>query len=173
MHKRRESYFGHLALELMGMALIVFALDAAAQTGAPVAPATHSATLSTTADGLDWQQLTTTQHQALQPLAVSWPHLSETQKKNWIALSTNFHTLSAASKARLHARMAEWAALTPRQRTQARLNYSQTQQLPLEDKAERWEVYQTLTPEQKRALAESAPKVPLAPQVTAPKAAAH
>lgn len=165
-----------LARALLGLVLVAIAWGAVAQTGAPVVPkssATHATPLLAKADSLDWAHLSVPQHQALQPLAATWPKLSETQKKKWIALSANYASLSAPAKERLHARMAEWAALTPKQRTQARLNYSQTQKLPLEDKAERWEIYQTLTPEQKQALAASAPKVPLAPHVKVPKAPTH
>lgn len=124
---------------------------------------------TTRTDVLEWSHLSATQRLALQPLAASWPSLSETQKKKWIALSANYATLSAPDKDRLRARMVEWAALTPKQRTQARLNFSQTQAVTAEDKAERWEIYQSLTPEQKRALAASAPKVPLAPHVKVPR----
>jgi len=144
-----------------------------AQTAAPAvkvsASSKHVALPPHTAS-LDWLTLTTPQRQALQPLATSWPQLSEVQKKKWIALSANFNTLTPAAKERLHARMAQWAALTPKQRTLARLNYTQTQRVTVQDKAERWEVYQSLTPEQKQALAASAPKIPLAPRVKVPKA---
>jgi len=119
---------------------------------------------------LDWLTLTPPQRQALQPLATSWPHLTEVHKKKWIVLSANFDTLTPEAKERLHARMAQWAALTPTQRALARLNYTQTQRVTVEDKAERWEVYQSLTAEQKQALAASAPKLPLAPRVKVPKA---
>ncbi|MDD5029808.1 MAG: DUF3106 domain-containing protein [Rhodoferax sp.] len=114
---------------------------------------------------LEWSGLTPLQHQALQPLASSWKTLSESQKKKWIALSSNYTRLPPADQQKLHQRMAHWATLTPKQRTQARLNFAQTQQMPLEDKAERWEVYQTFTPEQKKVMADSAPKLPLAPKV--------
>jgi len=116
----------------------------------------------------EWKTLTPAQHQALQPLAATWPTLSDVQKKKWIALSSNYAHIKPAEQQKLHQRMADWAALTPKQRTQARLNYSQTQQLSSEDKAERWEVYQSLTPEQKKMMIESAPKLPLAPKVAPP-----
>jgi hypothetical protein len=122
---------------------------------------------------MDWSTLTPLQHQALQPLASAWPTLREAQKKKWIALSANYQALPDPAKGRLHERMVQWAALTPKQRAQARLNYSQTQRVSGEDKAERWEVYQALTAEQKQTLAASAPKLPLAPVVKVPKTPAH
>jgi len=115
---------------------------------------------------LDWQSLNRNQQEALRPLAKQWPELSDTQKKKWIALSADYNSFSAADKERLRERMVQWAALTPRQRMQARLNFSATQRVQKEDKAERWEVYQSLTAEQKRALAASAPKPTLAPRLT-------
>nr|WP_319565850.1 DUF3106 domain-containing protein [uncultured Rhodoferax sp.] len=155
----------------------LFSLQAHAQTKAhaqtinptamPVSSASQSVLPSKLTD-LEWTILTSAQQQALQPLAVVWPNLSAPQKKKWIALSVNYRHLSDPEKERLHARMVQWAALTPRQRTQARLNFTKTQQLPVEDKVERWEVYQTLTAEQKKTLAASAPKLPLAPYVKKP-----
>jgi hypothetical protein len=120
-------------------------------------------------DKFDWTNLSVVQQQALRPLALTWSTLSDQHKQKWIALSANYQEMPPSAKDRLHERMVEWAALTPKQRTQARLNYSQTVRVPSEDKAERWEVYQSLTPEQKGALAASAPKMPLAPRVKVPK----
>jgi len=117
---------------------------------------------------MSWSRLNPSQQQALQPLASSWSTLSDVQKKKWIALSSNYAHLKPADQQKLHQRMADWAALTPKQRTQARLNYTQTQRLSPEDKAERWEVYQSLTPEQKKMMIESAPRLPLAPKVAVP-----
>jgi hypothetical protein len=149
--------------------LITFQVHA--QTAAPSAITTSGvkkATLTSQSTSPDWSTLTRAQQQALQPLASIWPKLSEAQKKKWIALSANYPSLSDSAKERLHERMVQWAALTPRQRTQARLNFAKTQQVPAEDKTERWEVYQALTAEQKKTLAASAPKLPLAPQVSKP-----
>ncbi len=180
MTKRFQSHLTN-AIMLLGLACAgLMTVQAQAQTlaAAPVPagkasvsgkiPATPAATTH-----LSWLSLTPAQQQALQPLSASWSQLSEVQKKKWIALSANFNTLTPPAKERLHARMAQWAALTPKQRTLARLNYNQTQRVSPEDKAERWEVYQTFTPEQKRALAASAPKMPLAPHVKVPKTPAH
>jgi hypothetical protein len=56
--------------------------------------------------------------------------------------------------------MSEWAALSPQQRAQARLNFGETQQLSTEEKKAKWEAYQALSPEEKRKLAESASRKP-------------
>ncbi|MEO7392942.1 MAG: DUF3106 domain-containing protein, partial [Ramlibacter sp.] len=82
--------------------------------------------------------------------------VSEAQKRKWLALSQNFPRLSAPEQAKLHSRMSEWVALSPQQRTQARLNFGETQQLAPDDKRAKWEAYQALPPEEKRKLAAGA-----------------
>jgi hypothetical protein len=107
-----------------------------------------------------WIELTQAQQQALAPLAGKWDTVSESQKRKWLALSQNFPRMSGAEQAKLHSRMSEWAALSPQQRTQARLNFGETQQLTADDKKAKWEAYQALPPEEKRKLAASATKPP-------------
>lgn len=107
-----------------------------------------------------WSQLTPSQQQALAPLSAKWDTVSEAQKRKWLALSRNFPRMSGAEQAKLHSRMSEWAALSPQQRTQARLNFGQTQQLSPDDKKAQWEAYQALPSEEKRKLAAGAAKPP-------------
>jgi uncharacterized protein DUF3106 len=107
-----------------------------------------------------WSELTPPQQQALAPLAGKWDTVSQAQKRKWLALSQNFPGMSGAEQAKLHSRMSEWVALTPQQRTQARLNFGETQQLSPDDKKAKWEAYQALPPEEKRKLAASAAKPP-------------
>lgn len=107
-----------------------------------------------------WSQLTPAQQQALAPLSAKWDTVSETQKRKWLALSRNFPGMSGAEQDKLHSRMSEWAALSPQQRTQARLNFGQTQQLSPDDKKAKWEAYQALPLEEKRKLAARAAKPP-------------
>jgi hypothetical protein len=49
--------------------------------------------------------------------------------------------------------MREWAALSPQQRSAARLNYADAKQLLQDDKKAKWEAYQALSPEAKQKLA--------------------
>lgn len=107
-----------------------------------------------------WSELTPAQQQALAPLAATWNTVSEAQKRKWLALSQNYPKMSGAEQAKLHSRMTEWAALSPQQRTQARLNFGETQQLSPDDKRAKWEAYQALSPEEKRKLAARAAKPP-------------
>ena len=110
---------------------------------------------------LDWHSLTPAQHNALKPLAASWATLSDLQKRKWITLSSNYPLMPATEQAKLHERMVQWAALTPRQREQARLNFAETKQIPPQQKSEKWQAYQALSAEEKQKLARSAqPKPP-------------
>lgn len=97
--------------------------------------------------------LTESQQQALSPLAQLWPTMNEPHKRKWLAISQNFAQLSADEQNTLQSRMREWAALSPQQRTAARLNFAGAQQLPQEDKKAKWEAYQALSPEAKQKLA--------------------
>ena len=72
--------------------------------------------------------------------------LSEAQKRKWLALSAELPaSMPRAEQAKLHSRMTEWAALSPQQRTQARLNFAETKQLSPDDKKAKWEAYQALS----------------------------
>jgi len=113
-----------------------------------------------------WSELNPAQRQALEPLATSWSRLGEAHKRKWLAVSSNFPTMPPGEQARLHSRMAEWAALSPQQRTQARLNFAEAQALPDDDKRAKWEAYQALSPEEKKKLAAGAGK-PVPPTAAA------
>lgn len=107
-----------------------------------------------------WRELAPGQQQALAPLAAHWDTLNEPQKRKWIALSANFPKMSGEEQAKLHSRMTEWVALSPQQRSIARLNYGATQKIPADDKKAKWEAYQALSPEEKKKLAARAAKPP-------------
>jgi hypothetical protein len=107
-----------------------------------------------------WTELTEPQRQALAPLAPAWDGVNEAQKRKWLALSRNYPKMSVDEQAKLHSRMTEWATLSPAQRTQARLNFGETQNLSPDDKKAKWEAYQALPPEEKRKLAAGAAKPP-------------
>ena len=114
-----------------------------------------------------WAELTAPQRQSLAPLAASWNTLSEAHKRKWLALSQNYPNLPPAEQARVHSRMAEWAALSPQQRTTARLNFAESKNVPVQDKKAMWEAYQQLSPEEKRKLAAGAAAAKPAPPPTA------
>lgn len=107
-----------------------------------------------------WNELSPAQQQALKPLAASWSGIDEAQKRKWLAMSRNFGTMTPTEQAKLHGRMNEWAALSPKQRAQARLNFAETAQVPADEKKATWQAYQALSPEEKRKLAAGAPALP-------------
>lgn len=157
---------------------LVFALVQAlsANAAGPTAPATKPAQKAAAEEGLRWQELKPAQQSVLKPLERDWSGIDAQRKQKWLELSARFPRMSPDEQSRVQARMTEWARMTPQERGQARLNYQEAKQLPLQDRQARWESYQSLTPEQKRQLAAraapaSAPGVPsVAASAGAPQA---
>jgi hypothetical protein len=100
-----------------------------------------------------WHDLTARQQRALQPLAAHWDSLTEPHKRKWLAISSNYAKLPPADQEILHSRMTEWATLSNQQRTQARLNFADVKQVPVDERKAKWEAYQALSEEEKRKLA--------------------
>ncbi len=100
------------------------------------------------------------QQQTLKPLAASWDSISEPQKRKWLEISKNYHSLPPEGQTTMHSRMNEWVALSPQQRAEARLNFAKTKelskQLTPEEKKAKWQTYQALSPEEKQKLAAKA-----------------
>jgi Protein of unknown function (DUF3106) len=132
-----------------------FAVETSANNGAALRPALSGAPASTAPLALTkpaWADLTPGQRNALSPLASNWPTITVAQKRKWLALSENFSALPETDQRVMHRRMAEWVALSPQQRAQARLNFAQARDVPAEQRMAHWEAYQALTPEQKQKL---------------------
>lgn len=107
-----------------------------------------------------WRELSESQRTALTPLAAQWDALSASQKRKWIALSKNYHELGASDQTLMHARMDDWVKLSPQQRRTARLNFAETKRLSTDEKQQKWEAYQALSPDARHKLTESAPSLP-------------
>ncbi len=107
-----------------------------------------------------WDELTHAQRSVLQPLAPSWNTTNEAQKRKWLTLANQFGQLSADEQGRLQARMGEWAALSPQQRSAARLNFAQARSLSVSEMQAQWQAYQALSDDEKRRLADSAQRKP-------------
>lgn len=105
-----------------------------------------------------WAGLSGAQRQALKPLGPAWNSMGEGQRRKWIALSLNFEKMSAAEQQKLHQRMGDWVKLSARERSQARLNFAETERLVSDDKQAKWEAYQALSEDERRKLAEQAPR---------------
>jgi hypothetical protein len=129
-------------------------LGALAQAPAATVPATKS--LPTPIAVLVWKDLSAVQQQSLKPLESSWDSLSNGHKRKWIALAQNYPQLGATEQAKMHSRMAEWAALKPRDREMARLNFAEAKKVTPAERAANWEAYQALSPEEKQKLASKA-----------------
>jgi hypothetical protein len=108
------------------------------------------------ATSMPWTDLSPAQRTSLQPLEASWSTLADGHKRKWLALAQNYPNLGAAEQAKLHSRMAEWAALKPRDRELARLNFAESKKLTPAARAANWEAYQALSPEEKQKLASKA-----------------
>lgn len=149
-------------------ACCAIAIPAAAQL--PPAPATPAVGAASTpkaprapraATRAEWNALTPVEQRALMPLSAHWGGISEAQKRKWLVVAHNFDKRPVDEQDTLHSRMTEWVALSPQQRTTARLNFAETKQLSEDEKKSKWEAYQALPPEQKRKLAAgAAPKAP-------------
>jgi Protein of unknown function (DUF3106) len=116
-----------------------------------------------------WKELNPAQQAALAPLAGQWPTISSDRKKKWLELSKNYANLPAPEQAKLHTRMADWAALSSQQRAAARQNFAQNQALTsgltAEQRSVQWQAYQLLSAEEKNKLAASSPKPPAGPAI--------
>ena len=109
--------------------------------------------------GPAWRGLTARQRQDLAPLERDWSGLDAARKAKWLELSSRLATMPADEHRRVQARMAEWARLTPAERGQARLSFQEKKDLTSEQKQQRWEAYQSLPDDHRRALADKAQPV--------------
>lgn len=106
--------------------------------------------------GPSWGELTTSQKEALYPLANRWSVLTEVQKRHWLKLAAEFHTLEPDEQEKMLARLTDWSSLSAQQRSQARLNYAATNALKPDSKRAKWEAYQALSEDERKRLAAKA-----------------
>ena len=126
----------------------------------PVVPKAISSGAQSIEVGPTWADLNADQKVALAPLASTWPALSAGQKGKWVALVRKYPQMAESDKARLGERMVDWAALSPRDRERARLNFAETKKLNVDSRVANWEAYQALPDSKKQALLDAAPKKP-------------
>lgn len=110
--------------------------------------------------GPQWTELSAAHKKALQPLASTWNSLGPTHKAKWLALADNYSVRSPEDQAKLQSRMAEWAALTPRERELARLNFAESKKLRSGELAAEWAAYQELSADERKRLAAQAAEKP-------------
>lgn len=109
-----------------------------------------------------WAALTPEQQTALAPLRNDWAGIDAARRQKWVEIANRFPKMQPAERQRLQARMTEWARMTPAERGRARLQFQETRTLSPEDRHARWEAYQALPDEQRRALAQKAKPAPRA-----------
>ncbi len=117
---------------------------------------TKSTTIPVIISAPKWSSLTPDQKEILASLEEDWSSLSTEQKFKWTQVATKFEKYPPAYQERLKSRMLAWAKLSTNERRIARDNYLKSLNIPNEKKAEAWEAYQQLTPEEKKKLAEEA-----------------
>lgn len=159
-HRVGTSRLAWVASGVLGLLGIAFAAHAqnGALTAAPNSPAKAASDASA---GETWLSLTTPEKTSLAPLEKSWNGLSEGQKRKWLAIAKTYPTLSIEGQEKLHSRMVEWAALSPKDREVARLNFAQSKTIAKSDRAANWQAYQALSPEEREKLAQGAKPKPV------------
>lgn len=140
---------------LLALVLVLTGPAAAQGSRARTTPAGSPA-----GSGLAWNGLSAEQRTALRPLRELWPTLGAEDQRQWLAMARNFNRLSPAEQSRLQQRMNDWARLSPTQRSRARLNFGEVRRVPRDERRERWEQYQELSPEERARLARDRPKPP-------------
>jgi len=139
------------------LALLAGSLGLGATAGAQpatVAGERSSATAARVeAGGPRWASLTGPQRQILAPLERDWALIDAPRKAKWLEVAARFPAMPAAEQQRVQERMAEWARMTPTQRGRARLSFQESKQFSPEEKQARWEAYQALPDDQRKALA--------------------
>ena len=141
------------SLTALGIVFTMLLGVASAQTAQPNVAKAATASPVATSTANNWHTLTESQKVALAPLKDVWVRITPVKKQKWMDLAVGYHLLSADGQATLHFRMTEWAALTTKQREQARLNFAQTKKLTPDDKQTKWQAYQALSVEEKQKLA--------------------
>jgi hypothetical protein len=119
-------------------------------------PVQSSPRLPLNAGGPAWQSLTAQQRSALAPLQADWNGIDPARKSKWLDIARRYPQLPPDEQQRLHARMADWARLSPSERARARLNYQETKQMASQDRREQWQAYQALPESERKALAQRA-----------------
>lgn len=129
-------------LPLVGAGLMAWSLGAVAQVASDRSPA--------------WSALNPAQKAALAPLASDWAGIDATRRQKWLEVAAKFPSMPADERARVQARMAEWARLSPSERAGARLQFQEVRKLPAEERQAKWQAYQALSAEERSTLAQRA-----------------
>jgi hypothetical protein len=107
-----------------------------------------------------WKDLSAAQQRTLDPLKGEWDKLEGLRKQKWLEIASRYNAMNPDEQARVQERMRDWVRLTPEQRRMVRENFARSQKVAPTpgQKSAQWEQYQQLPEEQKKQLAEKAPK---------------
>lgn len=134
---------------------------ASAAAGKKPAPAKASA-------GPSWSDLKPSEQAALKPLQGEWSSIDDLGKRKWIQIAQRYPAMHPSDQARLQDRMTEWAKLTPQERGKVRLQFLEAKKIQATDPQADWHAYQSLSADERKALAARAASVASAPR-TMPK----
>jgi Protein of unknown function (DUF3106) len=101
-----------------------------------------------------WAELTAAQRQVLTPLQGTWANTDAQRKKKWLEVAERFPTMPASERTLVQQRMAAWAALSPAERTRARIQFQETRQIGPDERQARWQAYQALPDAERTRLAQ-------------------
>ena len=135
------------------LAVLVLAVGALAPAASQPTRASSPASRQ---GGPSWSSLTPAQRGALAPLERDWSTIDPGRKQKWLEIAARMPAMPVEERNRMQARMHEWAAMSGQERGQARLQYQESRQISPQERQRRWEAYQALSPEERRALAERA-----------------
>ncbi len=137
------------------LAATALACVSLAQAQPASAPAVRVPALATSG-GPAWSSLSAAHRAALLPLERDWSSIDSQRKAKWLEIATRFPRMPVNEQERVQDRMAEWARMTPTERGRARVTFQEAKQLSPQERQARWEAYQALPEDDRKALAAKA-----------------
>lgn len=150
---RRQRIVGPATL-IIGVAFSLVLLTGAQAQPASAAPRATKPAVDGGAPA--WSALSAQQRSALAPLERDWASIDAPRKQKWLEIANRYPSMPPDERERMQQRMGEWARMTPTERGQARLSFQEAKQLSPQQRQARWEAYQALTEDERRALANRA-----------------
>ncbi len=112
------------------------------------------AAVAAPASGPAWADLSAAQRQVLAPLQATWADTDAPRKQKWLEVAERFQHMPASERSRVQQRMSSWAALSPAERTLARIQFQETRQIGPDERQARWQAYQALPDAERARLAQ-------------------